>query len=182
MKSITLTINEKEYKASVISFVGEVLSVIMDELVEFEAAQSIVYSYEGKRSSVRVLRAEGKKVLILVPYHSLNILGERRQFPRYRLDMHMQLISESGEKFDVLTNNLSIYGAGIITGKKLKPGEYRFELTGLDISGKINLSDYKHGNYGGEFVSMTRLSNFELRRIILNHQLELMDAVEENVS
>jgi hypothetical protein len=177
MKEILLIAESKEYVAKVDSFVGEILSIKVEQPIEFGESQVVQYSFEGKKEQVRILRQEGNNILLYVPYNSSNILGERRRFPRYNLKLCVEITSLSGETYNILTSNIGIYGAGLVSNTALTPGDYRFELTGLDISGKLKLSNYGNSNYGGEFFGLSRMSIFELRRILLNRQLDLLSTI-----
>jgi hypothetical protein len=181
MDKLELQFGQHTHDCTLLSFEGEVLEVGLANLTPFKVGDVIYLKQGTNRQSAPIVRKSANSIFVLVPLTMDTFLNDRRNFPRYNVDVPAKIkVNEAGMHavYDVQITDVSLKGFGFIVAQRLADNsaleKIFFEFEGKTIEAKLNVinaTQVSNGMRYGTVVTYIDQDCFDLlRKFILTEQ------------
>jgi PilZ domain len=181
MEKLELQLGNHSYDCSLLSFEGEVLEIGMASVSTFRVGDVVYLKQGGNRQSAPIVRKSNHSIYVLVPLTLDTFLNDRRNFPRYNVDVPAKIkVQEAGMHavYDVQIADVSLKGFGFTLQERLTESsvieKIFFDFDGQTIEAKlhiINSTQVSNGTRFGTAITFIDQEGFDLlRKFILTEQ------------
>ncbi len=181
MDKLELRYGQLVQDCTLLSFEGEVLEVGLSSVTNFKVGDVIFLQQGGQRQSAPIVRKSSNSIYVLVPLTMDTFLNDRRNFPRYNVDVPAKIkVNESGMHavYDVQMTDVSLKGFGFIVAQRFAENstleKIFFDFDNKTIEAKLNIingTQVSNGMRYGTVVTFIDQDCFDLlRKFILTEQ------------
>lgn len=181
MEKLELQLGNHSYDCTLLSFEGEVLEIGLSSISQFRVGDVVYLKQSGNRQSAPIVRKGNHSIYVLVPLTLDTFLNDRRNFPRYNVDVPAKVkVFEAGMHavYDVQIADVSLKGFGFILAHRLGDNsnieKIFFDFDNHTIEAKLNIinsTQVSNGTRYGTAITFIDQEGFDLlRKFILTEQ------------